>query len=269
MDMPLVTKGDPGHPSILFLHGAGVSGWMWEAQMEPLSSRYHCLAVDLPGFGKNTAAPWASLAHTAEQLAQLIATRTRTGSARVVGLSLGGHLALRLLAHHPRVCGDVIVSGVTTRPYSSPRVMRLMYAAVMSLSTAKVVLQMSARAMKIPDAYMERFLEDMRTSSPVVMKAVFDELLGSRLPEALGAASGFDGGAHRVLAVAGSREHPKIRAELPDFTRLITGAWAARVPDAGHTWNVEYPELFTRMIDDWFGGHRLTLGLTRVEGDAA
>ncbi|EPX55671.1 hypothetical protein D187_009282 [Cystobacter fuscus DSM 2262] len=269
MDMPLVTKGDPGHPAILFLHGAGVSGWMWEPQMEPLSSRYHCLAVDLPGFGKNTAAPWGSLAHTAEQLARLVATRTRTGSAHVVGLSLGGHLALRLLADHPRVCGDVIVSGVTTQPFSSPRAMRLMYAALMRLSTTKVVLQMSARAMKIPAAYMERFLEDMRTSSTVVMKAVFEELLGSRLPDALGAASGFDGAAHRVLAVAGSREHPKIRAELPDYTRLISGAWAARVPDAGHTWNVEHPELFTRMIDDWFGGHQLTPGLVRVEGSAA
>ncbi|HEX8538821.1 MAG TPA: alpha/beta fold hydrolase, partial [Cystobacter sp.] len=211
MDLPLVTKGEPAHPAILFLHGAGISGWMWEAQMEPLSSRYHCLAVDLPGFGQNTAAPWVSLAHTAEQLARLVATRTRTGSAHVVGLSLGGHLALRLLADHPRVCGDVIVSGVTAQPFSSPGAMRLMYAALMRLGTVKVVLQMSARAMKIPAAYMDRFLEDVSRSSPVVMKAVVDELLGSRLPEALGEASGFDGAAHRVLAVAGSREHPKIR----------------------------------------------------------
>ena len=82
-----------------------------------------------------------------------------------------------------------------------------------------------------------------------------DELLGEAttggdLRRIRELASGFEGAAHRVLAVAGSREHPKIRAELPEFTRLIPGARAAYVPDSGHLWTVEHPELFTRMNDE-------------------
>jgi pimeloyl-ACP methyl ester carboxylesterase len=269
MEMPRVTAGDPANPAILFLHGAGISGWMWAAQMESLSSRYHCIAVDLPGFGKNAAVPWVSLSHAAEQLARLIVAQTRWGSAHLVGLSLGGHLALRVLAEHPRVCGDVIISGVTTRPFSAPRTMRLLFTLLSGLGTTPLMLKLSARAMKVPAALLDRFTEDMTVSPPAVTRAVFDEVLHARVPEALREASGFEGAAHRVLAVAGSREHPKIRAELPEFTRLIPGARAAYAPDSGHLWTVEHPELFTRMIDDWFGGNQVTPGLTRLERDTA
>ena len=40
--------GPPNAPSIVFLHGGGVAGWMWRKQIEALKSAYHCLAPDLP-----------------------------------------------------------------------------------------------------------------------------------------------------------------------------------------------------------------------------
>ncbi|WNS44880.1 alpha/beta hydrolase [Paenibacillus sp. MMS20-IR301] len=40
---------------LLFLHGGGVSGWMWEKQVQYFSSSY-CVVPDLPGHGRSDGA---------------------------------------------------------------------------------------------------------------------------------------------------------------------------------------------------------------------
>jgi pimeloyl-ACP methyl ester carboxylesterase len=96
----------PGAPSVVFLHGIGTSGWMWERQVAALAE-FHCLTVDLPGHGKSNHVPWVSLADTTGQVAALIRARATGGRAHVVGLSLGGYVVLCLLERHAGVLAPV------------------------------------------------------------------------------------------------------------------------------------------------------------------
>ena len=43
--------GDSGAPPIVFLHGGGLSGRMWQPQLATLTD-FHCLAPDLPEHGR-------------------------------------------------------------------------------------------------------------------------------------------------------------------------------------------------------------------------
>jgi pimeloyl-ACP methyl ester carboxylesterase len=107
--------GIPGAPSIVFLHGVGASGWMWAKQTASLAD-FHCLTVDLPGHGKSNQETWVSLRNTADQIAAIIQERPTNGRAHLVGLSLGGYVALALLEHHADVLDRVVISGVTAAP---------------------------------------------------------------------------------------------------------------------------------------------------------
>ena len=54
MSLYVQETGTPGAPTVVFLHGVGTSGWMWEKQIAALTD-FHCLNVDLPptaGYGK-------------------------------------------------------------------------------------------------------------------------------------------------------------------------------------------------------------------------
>jgi len=87
-------------PTVLFLHGSGQTARVWDLLCGHLASRYHCVALDLPGHGRSD---WAdpdsyAIGRTALQLAPLI-----TGPTTVVGLSRGGLIGLRLAAIEPRV----------------------------------------------------------------------------------------------------------------------------------------------------------------------
>jgi pimeloyl-ACP methyl ester carboxylesterase len=48
-----VEAGDPSAHTIVFLHGVPDSWWQWHYALESLSGRYHCVAIDLKGYGQS------------------------------------------------------------------------------------------------------------------------------------------------------------------------------------------------------------------------
>src|SRR3954454_19509371 len=124
MSLYVSESGTPGAPTIVFMHGAGLSGWMWQAQIDTLQD-FHCLNIDLPGHGKSNHIPWISMADTANQVAALIRERATNQKASVVGLSLGAYATTALLAEHS-VCVDrAIISGMTAFPLPRATLMRM------------------------------------------------------------------------------------------------------------------------------------------------
>jgi pimeloyl-ACP methyl ester carboxylesterase len=49
----LVESGSPSDPVVVFVHGLPDSWWQWHYAVEELSARYHCLAIDLKGYGQS------------------------------------------------------------------------------------------------------------------------------------------------------------------------------------------------------------------------
>ena len=60
-------SGDPAGPPIVFLHGGGLSGRMWQPQVDALRE-FHCLAPDLPEHGRSAAVTPFTLRSAAEAL---------------------------------------------------------------------------------------------------------------------------------------------------------------------------------------------------------
>lgn len=88
-------EGDP----ILFLHGLGMTRTGWDAQLEALADGHRCVAWDLPGYGASAPLGDFSLVAAADAAAGLV--ERLGGSAHVVGMSMGGMIALELALRHP------------------------------------------------------------------------------------------------------------------------------------------------------------------------
>jgi pimeloyl-ACP methyl ester carboxylesterase len=52
-----VEAGDASNATIVFLHGVPDSWWQWHYALEALSDRYHCVAIDLKGYGQSDKRP--------------------------------------------------------------------------------------------------------------------------------------------------------------------------------------------------------------------
>ncbi|RJG26584.1 alpha/beta fold hydrolase [Paenibacillus thiaminolyticus] len=113
MNLYLEQFGVNDAPLLVFLHGGGVSGWMWEKQLEYFKGRYHIVIPDLPGHGKSKDIPFHSICQTAQTIIQLIDMHREGRQVTVVGFSLGAQIALEMLGMREDVADHaVIVSGL-------------------------------------------------------------------------------------------------------------------------------------------------------------
>ncbi len=51
LDLHYQEYGDENASLMVFLHGGGVSSWMWDKQIQCFN-HYHCITIDLPEQGK-------------------------------------------------------------------------------------------------------------------------------------------------------------------------------------------------------------------------
>ncbi len=248
--MHLHVAGPAGAPTILFLHAAGTSGWMWEPIVERLGS-FGCLVPDLPGHGQSADVAWHSVDDTADGLADLISRHAPGGRAHVVGLSLGAYLALRLLARHPALVERAVLSGVNVLPFPRPGLMRLMGYMMVPLMKRDVVLRAQARALRIPEDRLDGYRSAARAMSLRAFLRIGNELMDFRADADLGHA------ASPTLVLAGEREHGLIRQSIPELVKALPKAQGCLVPGVGHGWSGEAPELFARTVEAWVSGEAL------------
>ena len=231
--------------AIVFLHGMRLSGAEWAAHVAILGDEFNCLTPDLPGHGEAAAEPF-TIDGAAAAVGELIAREAAGGRAILVGLSLGGYVAMAVAARWPdRVIG-LVISGATAEPVGSRA---LAYRGLASIL---------ARA---PDRLLDRVNRwYFRARFP---PAVADPILADGF--------WFAGGAAAVRALVGERFKPRLAA-YPGPTLLINGefdvffrpaerAFANAAADprrftirrASHLANLEQPEQFAAAIRRFAG----------------
>jgi pimeloyl-ACP methyl ester carboxylesterase len=94
-------KFDLSQPTMVLLHGAGFDHTTWALHSRWFAHHgYGVLAPDLPGHGRSTGAPLATIADMADWTASLI-DAAGAAKARLVGHSMGSLIALETAARHP------------------------------------------------------------------------------------------------------------------------------------------------------------------------
>jgi len=124
-------SGPADAPPIVFLHGAILTRTMWRPVVARLTDRYRCITVDLPGHGAAVADAF-SIDAAADVVEDVIA-REASGRAIVVGLSLGGFVAMAVAARSPSVVRGLVLAGATGEPRGIGRLAVLAYGLLLQL----------------------------------------------------------------------------------------------------------------------------------------
>ena len=106
--------GPADGPPIVFIHATRLTRGMWSPQMARLSDVHRVVALDLPGHGVRADEAF-TLDAAADAVAQVI-DEAAGGRAIVVGLSLGGYVAMHLGERSPDRVRGLILAGATAEP---------------------------------------------------------------------------------------------------------------------------------------------------------
>lgn len=101
-------SGDEALPTLLLLHGITRSLEDWDPTFEALEGEYRLIAPDLSGYGWSAPHPdGAGLAALARGVAELLDSLSITEPVHVAGNSLGGAVAMTLLAQRPELVASM------------------------------------------------------------------------------------------------------------------------------------------------------------------
>lgn len=234
-------SGPPGSPAMVFLHGVGNSGAMWEEHMAKLEG-FHCLAPDLPGFGLSNKQPWTSRIDVTDRIAELIRTRVPEHGAHVVGLSLGGSIAHTLLARHPDLVNRVVIDGCGVLPWWGTPLIKAGVAAISPFLHTKAVIGVVGNAFGFDDETRA----EMRAASPRAFRKGFAEANVTRISLA-----GISAVCPTLLVAGEAETKPPVRASNAALADLMPNAEARYVAGHGHGWLGKAPQLHIRMVDAW------------------
>jgi pimeloyl-ACP methyl ester carboxylesterase len=241
--------GSPTAKTIVFLHGGGVSSWMWEPVL-PHFKDYRVLLVDMPEHGKSIDEKPFSIEDTAARLSGIVRSHVKGGKAHFVGLSLGAQVIVELLGMAPDVVDRAVISGTLTRPLPGASMIGLMAAMYMPFRNAKWLIEANMKSLGIPAQYYDQFAADTRTLTTEAFTHITRENMRFSLPDLKNVNVS-------ALVLVGQKEQKIMRDSAKDLIKVLPQAEGRIVPDVGHNWPLEAPELFAQVVRAWLEGQLL------------
>lgn len=235
--------------TVLLLHGLGANSQSWLMQTQALrQAGYHIIAPDTPGFGQSTyPGGRASIASFVQPISSLIKS-AGLQNLTIVGISMGGVLALQLALEHPKwVSRLVLVNTFAHLNVTSPRVMPyflLRFALVHTLGIPTQAKAVAGRIFPYPDQEILRqgLIEQVLQADPRAYRAAMRALgrfdARNRLHEI-----------HLPTLVVTGRRDTTVPIEAQTFlAQGIANAKHVFIEEAGHGVTVEKPEQFNQIL---------------------
>jgi pimeloyl-ACP methyl ester carboxylesterase len=236
-------------PAIVFLHGHPFSRAMWAVQVEALSDEFRVVAPDLPGYGATPPlAQIMSMRRFADSVLDLLDV-LGVERATVVGLSMGGLVAMELgLAAPDRVDG-LVLAATTAAPATEEDVERRRRAAAdidahgMLGHTAEMLPRLFGPAASRDPALTVPIVETMLRTSPAGAAAAlrgrakrpdYERLLRDLRPPA--------------LVVAGERDAYSTKEVTDQLVAALPAPEVLLLPGVGHFPNLEAPDAFDAAV---------------------
>lgn len=230
---------------IIFLHGIGTASWSWWQQVEYFQEKYSILLVDLPGHGESAHIPWKDLNQVADLVAETI---PKNKVVHVVGLSLGGHVALALAKKYPHKIKSAYISGITTKPMG-PKIFKIFLPMYLrqqeKLQKNDKKLEKLFQEMGLPQEKIADSIKEYKKVPIDTFRAVFHDLYSFKLDYS------YRKMRLPIMFVAGEYEGRDVRDTLRYAPLFILQAKSKLIKRVRHQWPVQNPKIFNKELGSW------------------
>jgi 3-oxoadipate enol-lactonase len=244
-----VVEGPPGAPAVVLVHPLGVTHRLWDATAAALRDSYRVVRYDVRGHGASTTPPGPySLAEMAEDARELL-DALGLDAVHVVGMSMGGCIAMALALAHPARVRSLVLCD-TTASYGSG-VTPMWEDRIHVAETAGMTPELVERTMAIwfSPAYRARRKEVV--DGVAAMLAATDPRGYVASIRAIGWADQRDrlsGIRVPTLVVVGEKDPGTPVAMSREIVERVAGARLAVLPEAMHCSPVEAADAFHRAL---------------------
>lgn len=234
-------------PEVLFIHSLGTNASLWRDQIAVLKQHYRCIAFDCRGHGDSSYNGTFTIPDVAADLKAGL-DALGIASCHVVGLSMGGPIALYLNAHYPGVVRSLVLADAfaTPREGAEDRIYATQEA-VAYLSMLEFGNQYAGDRL-LPTTPIEKLEELAQEIAKVPAKAYVDTVRAIFTFDVSGTLARVD---VPTLVLIGDQDQATPMADSEFIRQAIEGAELKVIPDAGHLTTIDNPDAVTTALKEF------------------
>ena len=237
-------------PAVVLIHGGQLDSRMWDDQFDALAKQFTAIRYDVRGYGGSLRGnkPYSD----ADDLAALL-DYLKVTKAHLVGLSLGGRIALDVAVAHPDRVRSLTLAGPGLAGFEAPNAAEVELRMWEIIKAAREDGPDQATDLWLKDPFMVPAMEQprlaarLRRISRENAHCWLENPVLQRSPKPL-AAKRLDTINVPTLLILGDRDVPQIKASIEELEKGIGGSQKVVIKDAGHMVNMERPGAFNETL---------------------
>lgn len=251
--------GEQNEQIILFLHGGGVGGWMWDKQVQYFKEKYHCIVPDLPGHGRSNETEFISIKDCALQLIHLLQEKQEDKKLIVVGFSLGAQIAIQMLSQFPNLIDYAMINSALVRKVSFGKEMvKPSIKLTFPLIKFRFFSKLQAKQLYIGPNLFEKYFKDSTRMSLDTLTIVLEENMSFQLPNSYSDVKA------KLLITVGEKERKVMKNSAIDLLSKQDKSKAITITGIGHGIPLAAPEFFNDILENWLEGVGLLLNTKEI-----
>ncbi|MDQ0230053.1 alpha/beta fold hydrolase [Metabacillus malikii] len=229
----------------MFIHGGGVSGWMWDKQVD-YYSEYHCLIPDLPAQGLSQCCSPFTIKRSAHLLLDILKEKGKSKRIVVVGFSLGAQVLVQMLSMNPNLIDYAMINSALTRPmpYSASMIKPLIHLSF-PLIKIKTFSRLQAQTLYIGKEQFPLYYKESIEMKKETLIQVLVENMTFCLPPQFSEANS------NILVTVGEKERTIMKKSAKDLIASNKQCNGLIIRNIGHGFSFTNPTMFNQLIDDW------------------
>lgn len=235
-------------PLIVFLHGGGVGGWMWDRQVSYFQE-YHCIVPDLPEQGRSKNGEKFSIRSSAEEVIKLIEVKGNGKQVVLIGFSLGAQIAIQILSIRAGLINYAMINSALIKPMPIGKKMLEPFIKLsFPLVKWKPFSRLQAKVLYIHDDDFEKYYDEVSQMDRETLIRVLDENMSFEIPDT------FKQARSKILVTVGEKENKLMKRSAKEISRSNPNCQGVLIAEVGHGFPLAKPELFNKMVKDWIEG---------------
>ncbi|MFD2115319.1 alpha/beta fold hydrolase [Paenibacillus yanchengensis] len=245
MSLAYQEYGSNNAPLMVFLHGGGVSGWMWDKQIQYFND-YHCLTIDLPEQGASKHTKNFTMAYSAEKVIELIEKKANGQLVIVVGFSLGAQVTIQMLSINSNLIDYAIINSALVRPNLLLKILiRPFIKLFFPLVKNKTFSKLQAKTLYIDEQKFDTYYKESLQMKSDTLIRILEENMSFEIP------SSFKKAESKILVTIGEKEKAMMIKSAKDIVAANTNCTGIMIPNAGHGISLSHPIFFNQMVEKW------------------
>lgn len=230
---------------LLFIHGGGVSGWMWDKQVQYFNN-YHCIVPDLLKQEGDNDIEEFSIKNSAEQLLMLIEKKAKNKKVIVIGFSLGAQIAMQMVSMKPKLIDFVMINSALVRPFPFAKYfisssVKLTFPFIKNKTFSKL----QAKTLYIGDEYFEKYYEESSNMNQDILINILKDNMAFEIPE------NFSKVQAKILVTVGEKEKGIMKKSAVDIVKHNPNCEGVILPNIGHGIPLAEPDRFNHIVEEW------------------